>query len=64
MTHSLDLDVDAPDKVAQILRNAAQQYNESASELADAWQDRQAGKVWTQIARELERCATRIDKLT
>jgi hypothetical protein len=47
-----------------VLLRAAQQYYESAGELEAAWQDRQAGKIWDRIARELERCAARIDKLT
>jgi hypothetical protein len=63
MTRSLDLDVDAPDKVAQILRDAAQAYHESAGDLASAWQDRRAGAPWTKIARVLEKAAAAIDKI-
>ena len=58
----LDLDVDAPEAVAPVLRRAAQQYAESASELQSAWQDKNAGKAWTRIARILERAADQIDK--
>lgn len=46
MSRSLDLDVDSPEKVARILRNAAESYYESASELESAWQDRGAGRPW------------------
>lgn len=58
---NLDLDVDEPDKVAKILREAAEQYYESASELESAWQDKAAGKPWTLIAQILERAANQID---
>jgi hypothetical protein len=56
-----DLDVDVPEKVSGILRCVAQAYYESSSELQSAWQDRYAGQEWIIIAKELERCATRID---
>jgi len=59
----LDLDVDAPDKVSDILRDAAEDYYESASELGSAWTDRSAGRVWTRIAKILEAAADKIDKL-
>ena len=59
----LDLDVDAPDKIAAILRAAAQSYHESASELQSAWQDRHAGAPWSKIARILERAADQVDKV-
>lgn len=60
---NLDLDVDSPDKVSTVLRNAAEAYNDSASELASAWQDSSAGKPWEKIARILEQAADRIDRL-
>lgn len=60
---SYDLDVDAPEKVSAILRRAAEAYYYSAEELASAWQDRQAGKVWERIARVLESAADKIDKI-
>lgn len=59
---SLDLDVDAPDKVASILRAAAEAYYESSGELEAAWQDREAGRPWTKIARILERAADQIER--
>jgi hypothetical protein len=59
---NLDLNVDSPDKVSRVLRNAAQEYYESASELEGAWQDPEAGKPWEQIARILESAARAIDK--
>ncbi len=58
----LDLDVDAPDNVSQVLRDAAEAYYESASELESAWQDKGAGRPWTVIAKILERAADQIDK--
>ncbi len=45
MPEDLNLDVDSPEKVSDILRNAAQEYYEGESKLGAAWQDRQAGKI-------------------
>jgi hypothetical protein len=58
----LDLDVDAPDKVAPVLASAAQQFYDSASELQSAWQEKAAGRPWEIIAKELEAAASRIKK--
>jgi hypothetical protein len=60
--NDLDLDVDAPDKVAPVLRRAAEKFYESASELEAAWQDKAAGRPWIKIAQILERAANSIDK--
>lgn len=62
MSRSLDLDVDSPEKVARILRDAAESYYESASELESAWQDSGAGRPWEKIAKILEAAADRVDK--
>jgi hypothetical protein len=59
----MDLDVDAPDKVAGVLTAAATAYQETAVELAAAWQDRQIPKIWTAIASELDLAAWKIEKL-
>ena len=58
---TLDLDQDVPENVPLVLREAAQSYDESASELASAWGDRNAGKVWEKFARILERAADSCD---
>lgn len=63
MATSLDLDVDCPEKVAPILRAAAEKFYEAHSELQSAWQDKQAGKAWSKIARILERAAASIEKI-
>lgn len=63
MARDTDLDVDAPDKVAGILKNAADDYYEASSDLESAWQDPQAARIWAKIARVLETAADRIDKL-
>jgi len=63
MPKNLDLDVDAPDKVSRILRNAAEAYYDSSSELEAAWQDREAGRPWEKIAKILEAAADKIDKM-
>lgn len=60
---NLDLNVDSPDKVARVLRNAASDYNDAASELESAWQDRSAGAPWSKIARILERAADQIARI-
>ena len=62
MEKRLSLDVESPDQVAAVLRAAAQAYYESRGELQAAWQDQQAGRDWSIIARELERAADRIDR--
>lgn len=57
----MNLDVAAPDKVAKVLRQAAQAYSESASELEAAWQDRSAGKPWNDLSRILEKAAAQAE---
>jgi hypothetical protein len=61
-TQILNLDVDSPDKVSAVLRAAANEYYQSASELESAWQDKRAGAPWAKIARILEHAADQIDK--
>src|ERR1700737_322795 len=47
----MNLDVDAPDKVAGVLTAAAAtSYQASAVELSAAWQDRQIRMIWAAIA--------------
>ena len=58
----MNLDVEAPDQVAAVLRAAAEAYRESAAELTAAWQDHRAGQPWSMIAAELDRAAERIDR--
>ena len=57
----LDLDVDAPEKVANVLRRAADKYWESESELQSMWQDPRAGRIWREFAKILERAADQCD---
>ncbi len=59
----LHLDVDTPEKVPEILREAAQRYRESTIELQGAWQDSKAGIIWDKIATSLEAEASKIEKL-
>ena len=56
-----DLDVDRPDIVSDILRNVAQMYYDTEGELESSWQDASAGRIWSKIAKELEKAADRID---
>jgi hypothetical protein len=53
----LNLDVDSPEKVARVLRRAAEAYYESAGELDAAWQDPGAGRPWDKLAKILDRAA-------
>ena len=59
----MNLDVDAPDKVAGVLTAAANAYQESAVELSAAWQDRYIPAIWAAIASELDLAAWKIEKL-
>jgi hypothetical protein len=59
----MNLDVDAPDKVAGVLTAAATAYQESAVELSAAWQDRRIPMIWAAIASELDIAAWKIEKI-
>lgn len=59
----IDLDVATPNEVSQVLRNAAQAYIESHSELQSAWSDPTAGRIWPKIAGALERAAKSVDNI-
>jgi hypothetical protein len=59
----LNLDVDAPDKVAGVLSAAANAYQASAVELSAAWQDRHIPMIWAAIAGELDLAAWKIEKI-
>ena len=59
----LNLDVDAPDKVAGVLTAAANAYQESAVELSAAWQDRHVPIIWAAIASELDLAAWKIERI-
>lgn len=59
----LNLDVNAPDKVAGVLIAAASAYQQSAVELSAAWQDRHIPMIWAAIASELDLAAWKIEKL-
>jgi hypothetical protein len=49
----MNLDVDAPDKVASVLTAAATAYQSNAVELSATWQDRQIPMICVAIASEL-----------
>lgn len=51
-----------PEAVARILRTAAQKYRESESELQVTWTDVNAGRVWREHAKILERAATACER--
>lgn len=54
--------VDAPEKFAPFLRKIADTFNESANELANAWNDDSAGAIWADFAKILGRAADACDK--
>ena len=60
MDSELNLDVDAPEKVARVLNAAA---NASAVELTPAWQDQRVPMIWAAIAGELDLAAWKIEKI-
>lgn len=62
MTPNTDLDVDTPEKVADTLRQVADKYRASAIELASAWQDKNAGKIWDSLATILDCAAISCEK--
>lgn len=53
--------VRSPEEVVPILYKAAELYYESASELETAWQDKESGRPWRQIAKILESAAHKIE---
>lgn len=55
------LDVDSPNEVPDVLRDVAEEYYQTASELESAWQDRNASRPWIIIARTLEQAADKIE---
>lgn len=58
---TFDINVSSPDKLADVLRSAAQAFRESTEDLRSTWQDDQAGRVWAELARVLESAAMRSD---
>jgi len=58
-----DLNVMAPHEVARVLRLAAWEFECDHANLQSCWQDREAGAVWSDIAKVLERAADRCDRL-
>lgn len=53
--------VNSPEDLISFLRQAAQEMYESASELASAHQDPQAGKFWDKAAKEFEHAADKLE---
>ncbi len=63
MDIELNLDVDTPDQVADVLNAAVVAYHASAVELAALWQDRKIPMIWAEIAGELDIAAWKIGKI-
>jgi hypothetical protein len=62
MAGKFDLDVDAPEKVIPVLLNAAERFRSDAGGLNYDWNDARAGAPWNEIAKALERAASKIEK--
>jgi hypothetical protein len=58
----LDLNIDAPEELAPILRAAADQYRVFRADLQATCEDPKAGRVWSEFARILERAAESADR--
>lgn len=56
------LECATPESVPLALRNIAQAFAESSTELQSAWDDDSAGAVWKDFARILDRAAQTCDK--
>jgi hypothetical protein len=63
MSDKFNLDVATPEEVPQILRNVADSYRQSNSDLGAAWQDDSAGVIWSKLATILEQAAKSCDRL-
>ena len=59
---TFDINVASPDQLAKVLREAAQDYRESQTELSAAWGDLEAGRVWEKLAGVLEAAADKCDR--
>ena len=59
---SLNLDVDCPEKVIDVLLEAADAYQESANELTADWQDPSAGRPWYVLTHILYQAAVTAEK--
>jgi hypothetical protein len=60
--NGLDLDLcESPDDVIALLHRAADKFNQDAGELQSAWQDKNAGKFWERLARDLSRLASKAE---
>jgi hypothetical protein len=46
-----------PDQVPALLQKLATEYRESQANLQDTWQDPNAGKIWGDFAKILERAS-------
>lgn len=63
MNHAgMSLDVVEPEKVAHVLRRAAETYTDLAFEVAIVLGDEPAGKVWVTLARILDRAAASCER--
>jgi hypothetical protein len=47
----------SPEAVPGILQRLATQYRQDQANLQDTWQDPQAGRVWGELAKILERAS-------
>lgn len=57
MASIMDLDVATPEEVPGVLRRAAEVFSQSENDLQAAWTDENAGRVWREFAKIMERAA-------
>jgi hypothetical protein len=62
-TPEMNLDVDAPDKVAGVLRTAADAYQQSAEERMQAQPEDRTPVIWAGIAGLLDSAADAIERI-
>ena len=58
----IDINVSAPNQLSDVLRHAAQAFRESQVDLQACWSDESAGRVWTELAKILDRAADSADR--
>lgn len=59
---NMNINVNAPNQLSDVLREAADAMRESRANLQAAWCDPNAGYVWEELAKILDRAAASTDR--
>lgn len=59
---TMNINVNAPNQLADVLREAADAMRESRASLQIEWCDEDAGRVWEELAKILDRAAASTDR--